>query len=274
MGRVAYNNPRFFDFVYDDFLCAAVDSHVAQSGVLFHSLTKENVLELFEITGVLSELKKRGYDSLQLDLSGSDDTYQRLTLTWQNEILVHVRLSIQEYRIRLNDYFFKEKYLVVNWLQTRHPKQATRDSSRLYPGQDVPGLGIFPEMSDLIGFLIISLRLNGAVIRPEYFHDAVLFSRKFQFLEPESKALYLSLKNTFPKHSIRAISTLIQNGKVLDAKRGVIEWKPIEMIFFLEKTLNFFVFNRKFQKKVSKLITTYKLSLAEGAEQELGLDHS
>ncbi|TGN02881.1 histone deacetylase [Leptospira dzoumogneensis] len=272
MGKVAYNNPRFFDFVYDDFLCAAVDSHVAQSGVLFHSLTKESVWELFEITGVLAELKKRGYDSFQLDLSGSDDTYQKLILTYQNEILVHLRLSIQEYRIRLNDYFFKEKYLVVNWLQTRHPKQVGRDSARLYPGQDVPGLGIFTEMADLIGFLIISLRLNGAVIRPEYFHDAVLFSRKFHFLEADSKALYQALRTAFPKHSIRAISTLLQHGKIVDAKRGVIEWKPIEMIFFLEKSLNFFVFNRKFEKKVSKILSTYKLSLVEGAEVELGLN--
>jgi hypothetical protein len=272
MGRVAYNNPRFFDFLYDDFLCAAVDSHVADSGVLFHSLTKESVWELFEITGVLAELKKRGYNSLQLELSGSDDTYQKVALSYQNEILIHVRLSIQEYRIQINDYFFKEKYLVVNWLQTRHPKQIGREMTRLYPGQDVPGLGIFPEMSDLIGFLIISLRLNGAVIRPEYFHDAVLFSRKFQFLEADSKALFLALKNEFPKHSIRAISTLLQNGKIQDAKRGIIAWKPIEMIFFLEKTLNFFVFNRKFQKKVRKELSTYKLSLVEGAETELGLD--
>ncbi|PJZ64996.1 histone deacetylase [Leptospira wolffii] len=272
MARVAYNNPRFFDFVYDDFLCAAVDSHVAGSGVLFHSLTRESVWELFEITGVISELKKRGYDSLSLELSGVDDTYQKVTLSWQNEILVHLRLSIQEYRIRINDYYFKEKYLVINWLQTRHPKQKGKELTRLYPGQDVPGLGIFQEMSDLIGFLIISLRLNGAVIRPEYFHDAVLFSRKFHFLEPESKAMFLALKNAFPKHSIRAISTLLQSGKILDAKRGILEWKPIEMILFLEKTLNFFVFNRKFQKKVQKLASTYKLSLLEGAEDELGLN--
>ncbi len=272
MGKVAYNNPRFFDFVYDDFLCAAVDSQVADSGVLFHSLTRESVWELLEITGVLSELKKRGYDSLQLELSGSDDSYQKVALTYQNEILIHLRLSIQEYRIQINDYFFKEKYLVINWLQTRHPKQKGREMTRLYPGQDVPGLGIFQEMSDMIGFLIISLRLNGAVIRPEYFHDAVLFSRKFHFLEADSKALFMALKNEFPKHSIRAISTLLQNGKIQDAKRGVIEWKQIEMIFFLEKTLNFFVFNRKFQKKVRKIRTTYNLSIAEGAEQELGLD--
>ncbi|EQA44378.1 hypothetical protein LEP1GSC050_2926 [Leptospira broomii serovar Hurstbridge str. 5399] len=271
MPKVAYNNPRFFDFLYDDFLCAVVDSHVVSSGVLFHSLTKENVWELFEITGVLSELKKKGYPSPKLDLSGTDDLYQRVVLTEGGEILIHLRLSIQEYRIQINDYFFKEKYLVINWLQTRHPKHPDREKSRLYPGQDMPGLGIFPEMADFIGFLIISLRLNGAVVRPEYFHDAMLFSRKFQFLEVESKALFKALKNEFPKHSIRAISTLVQQGKVVDQKRGVIEWKPVEMIFFLEKTLSHFVFNRKFEKKVSKAMESYKLTLVEGAEEELGL---
>lgn len=108
MPKVAYNNPRFFDFLYDDFLCAVVDSHVVSSGVLFHSLTKESVWELFEITGVLSELKKKGYHSPKLDLSGTDDLYQRVVLTEGGEILIHLRLSIQEYRIQINDYFFKE----------------------------------------------------------------------------------------------------------------------------------------------------------------------
>ncbi|TGK17917.1 histone deacetylase [Leptospira fluminis] len=271
MPKIAYNNPRFFDFLYDDFLCAAVDSQAASSGVLFHSLTKENVWELFEITGVLSELRKKGYTSPKLELSGTDDLYQRVVLAEEGEILIHLRLSIQEYRIRINDYFFKENYLVINWLQTRHPKHKDRKNTRLYPGQDTPGLGIFPEMADFIGFLIISLRLNGTVVRPEYFHDAVLFSRKFQFLEAESKALFKVLKSAFPKHSIRAISTLLYHGKVIDSKKGVTEWKPTEMIFFLEKTLSHFVFNRKFEKKVSKIAENFNLTLAEGAEEELGL---
>ncbi|PJZ69816.1 histone deacetylase [Leptospira perolatii] len=271
MPRLAHNNPRFFDFVYDDFLCAAIDADQRDSGVLFQSLSKEKIWELLEVTGVKAELDKKGYAASQLEIFGTDDLYQRVLVTCEGEVLIHIRLSIQEYRIEINDYFFKEKYLVVNWLQTRHPKLKNSKEERLYPGQDVPGLGIYQEVSDFIGFLIISLRLNGAVVRPEYFHDAVLFSRKFHFLEPRAKALFRALRRDFPKHSIRAISTLLYHQKIQDHKLGIIEWKPVEMIFFLEKTLSPFVFNRKFQKKVQKALEGLKFSLIPGAEEDLGL---
>ncbi|TGK32698.1 histone deacetylase [Leptospira gomenensis] len=264
MSKSSYNNPRFFDFVYDEFLSAAVDDPSAsfQEGILFHSLTKENILELLEITGILPEIVKKGYQNIHLEISGLGQDFQRLVLTSEKEILLHLRLSVQEYRLEINDYFFKEKYLIINWLQTRHPKSQSMDKSRLYPGQDVPGLGIFHQIADFIGFLILSLRLNGAVIRPEYFHDAVLFSKKFHFLTPEAQALFCALLRDFKHESIRGISTYLHSGKIKDHKT-VIQWKAVEMILFLEKTLKPFVFNKKFDKKVNKLLDSMKLSLAE-----------
>ncbi|PJZ56835.1 histone deacetylase [Leptospira barantonii] len=264
MAKSSYNNPRFFDFVYDEFLAAAVDdsSTTFQEGVLFNSLTSENILELLEITGILPEIEKKEYKNVQLEISGMGQDFQRLVLISDKEILLHLRLSVQEYRLEINDYFFKEKYLIINWLQTRHPKSPSMDKSRLYPGQDVPGLGIFHQISDFIGFLILSLRLNGAVIRPEYFHDAVLFSKKFHFLTPEAQALFIALRRDFKNESIRGISTLVHSGKIRDHK-NVLEWKAVEMILFLEKTLNAFVFNKKFDKKVGKILDSMKLNIIE-----------
>ncbi|PJZ53660.1 histone deacetylase [Leptospira adleri] len=264
MAKSSYNNPRFFDFVYDEFLTAAVDDSTSsfQEGILFHSLTSENILELLDITGILPEIHKKGYDKVQLEISGMGQDFQRLVLISDKEILLHLRLSIQEYRLEINDYFFKEKYLIINWLQTRHPKSPTTDKHRLYPGQDVPGLGIFHQISDFIGFLILSLRLNGAVIRPEYFHDAVLFSKKFHFLTPEAQALFLALRRDFKNESIRGISTYLHSGKIQDHKT-IVQWKAVEMILFLEKTLNPFVFNKKFDKKVGKILDSIKLSILE-----------
>ncbi|XDD50558.1 histone deacetylase [Leptospira sp. WS92.C1] len=264
MAKASYNNPRFFDFVYDEFLSSVVDDQTSsfQEGVLFNSLTSENVLELLDITGILPEIKKKGYEKVYLEISGTGQDFQRIVLTSEKEILLHLRLSIHEYRLEINDYFFKEKYLIINWLQTRHPKSLSMDKSRLYPGQDVPGLGIFHQIADFIGFLILSLRLNGAVIRPEYFHDAVLFSKKFHFLTPEAQALFLALRRDFKKESIREISTYLHSDKIQDHKNKV-QWKAVEMILFLEKTLNPFVFNKKFDKKVSKILDSIKLSIVE-----------
>lgn len=264
MAKSSYNNPRFFDFVYDEFLTGSVDDSIFsfQEGDLFNSLKRENILELLEITGVLPEIRKKGYQKIQLEISGMGQDFQRLALISDKEILLHLRLSIQEYRLEINDYFFKEKYLVVNWLQTRHPKSLSMDKCRLYPGQDVPGLGIFHQISDFIGFLILSLRLNGAVIRPEYFHDAVLFSKKFHFLTPEAQALFIALRRDFKNESIREISTYLHSGKIQNHK-NILEWKAVEMILFLEKTLNVFVFNKKFDKKVAKILDTIKLSVTK-----------
>ncbi|EMI71862.1 histone deacetylase [Leptospira noguchii] len=263
MTKSSYGNPRFFDFVYDEFL-TGVDGSIFphQEGNLFNSLTRESILELLEITGILPEIRKKGYPKIQLEISGMGEDFQRLVLISDKEILLHLRLSIQEYRLEINDYFFKEKYLIINWLQTRHPKSQTMDKSRLYPGQDVPGLGIFHQISDFIGFLILSLRLNGSIIRPEYFHDAVLFSKKFRFLTPESQALFIALRRDFKNQSIRGISIDLHSGKIQN-HNNILKWKAVEMILFLEKTLNSFVFNKKFDKKVTKILDTIKLNVVE-----------
>ena len=73
--------------------------------------------------------------------------------------------------------------LYVHWLTLRHPRSAFVGPRPALPGQDVPGLGLAREASELLGTIAFRLGLKGVVIRPAHFHVAYVARERFQFLD-------------------------------------------------------------------------------------------
>ena len=61
-------------------------------------------------------------------------------------------------------------FLFVNWLSLRNPRAHFSNLRPQLPGQEVPGLGLAREMSQLLTLMAKRLSLDGVAFRPSWFH--------------------------------------------------------------------------------------------------------
>lgn len=72
--------------------------------------------------------------------------------------------------------------LFVHWLTLRHPLAAFRRPA--LPGQEVPGLGMAREATELLLRMAQRLGLAGVALRPAFFHVAWTGRHDFRFVDP------------------------------------------------------------------------------------------
>jgi hypothetical protein len=131
--------------------------------------------------GVLAELRRMGYGPFRVEIHdqgvGQSATLidvpggQRLI-----EIVVE-RAGIAGARM-----------LYVHWLSLRNPRARFSAERPQLPGQDVPGLGLAPEIMELLSRMAERLGLEGLAFRPAAFHLAFGGRSVLRFLDPRGRA--------------------------------------------------------------------------------------
>jgi acetoin utilization deacetylase AcuC-like enzyme len=121
------------------------------------------------------------------------------------------------------------RYLYVHWLSLRHPRAAfTADKAQL-PGQEVPGLGLAPEATELLRRMAARLDLAGVALRPAFFHVAWSVRRDYHFLDPDRQAQFLALGEALAAWPLAVATRLVADGRVrLDG--AVYAWSPDPMV--------------------------------------------
>ena len=125
--------------------------------------------------------------------------------------------------------------LQIEWLLLQNP-WASMESGQLFPGQKFPGLGIGPIVLKLFREMTSHQKRDGMVNVPMYFHNGLLFSRFFMFLNPKFEGIFLTLvadlKDDLRTYGLPAVSNAILQGRLIfkpEAKRVV--WVAEEQFF-------------------------------------------
>lgn len=140
--------------------------------------------------GVLRQISRLGYDGFEVEIAsvavgdqlrlyarGSDETHRALLL---EAILARER-------------FAGKDFLFIHWLTLRHPRaEFNADRPRL-PSQEVPGLGLAREVSELLRRMAARLGLVGVAFRPMHYHTAYGARHNFHFLDPARQAEFDAL---------------------------------------------------------------------------------
>lgn len=140
-----------------------------------------------------------------------------------------VLIELEVDRRRLGDGTF----LFVNWLSLRNPRANFSNLRPQLPGQEVPGLGLAREMSQLLTLMAKRLALDGVAFRPSWFHMAWAARHDARFVDPARQgrfeALVRDLKEVPLLESTRALAegTVKLNGEPY-------RWEPDEMVRWRE----------------------------------------
>lgn len=211
---------------------------------LFLGIYDENsIKEAIERFSIQQKLNELGLGKYRIIMNTSNPDYQELKILPVNEANTgrsdNLEIEpIAEIILRealLGIPFDNEKtksfpFLVVQWIRLQNPR-ATFDPETLLPGQKFPGLGVGSKVMQMLKTLIERLHLVGVVNRPEFIHNAIIYSKSFKFLNPEAQGRLIALQRDLKEMNLWQIAWAVFKGFVIeDEKTNFFNWFQSEQI--------------------------------------------
>ena len=224
------------------------------------------------------EARNRGLQPLSFELDSSEYPVQRLRIFHEepNPDKMIVDLKIREGRLspkpylHLDPVFFEHDYLVIEWLTLQNPRLPFSDKRPPLPGQQHPGLGLRKKVVDIFVYIARLLRKDGLLAFPAYFHNAVLFSRFFSFLNPEKLAEIQAIEKAFPKIPFKHLAWIVYLNCLKYEDGRVYEWKAEEQVYPLRKELKDHLDSRKYKRLVRQNMKERRFTIDwDGYEKKL-----
>jgi acetoin utilization deacetylase AcuC-like enzyme len=175
--------------------------------------------------GLMGELQRRGYGPLRVALAhdGVGETV-RIFDQPSGEVLLEVML--EKKRIAGAD------LLYVHWLTLRNPRARFSDLRPQLPGQDMPGLGLAREITELLTRMAARLGLEGLAIRPSSYHTAY-YRYRWRFVDPQRQGRFEALERDLAGLALLDATRAIAEGRVrMDGEP--YQWEADEMVLWLK----------------------------------------
>jgi len=183
----------------------------------------EHALERY---GILGELRRMGYGPFRAELrdAGVGQGVRLMDLP-SGEALIEVVLERADVA--------GARMLYVHWLALRNPRARFSAERPPLPGQDVPGLGLSREITELLMRVAARLGLEGLALRPAAYHLAFAGRETLRFVDPARQWKFEALVALFAGMPLAEASRAVAEGRVrLDGKPYA--WETEEMVRWLE----------------------------------------
>jgi hypothetical protein len=218
------------------------------------------IFAVFKKRNFIKDAQERKLWPLEYHMDNSEYPLQRFQIFYREkkEENIIVDLKIREGAFRpkrdkaVDLSLSRFKFLILEWLTLQNPLMEFGGDLTPLPGQKHPGLNLGKKVLDLFVYLGRLCRLDGLLAFPAYFHNALLFSRYFRFLNPEKRGEVLSIRKTFRQISFKQLAWIIHLDCLRDADGNVYKWEAEEQICPLIKVLKNYFDSRDYRRKVKK----------------------
>lgn len=204
------------------------------------------------------EAKKRKLWPLSFDLDSSEYPLQRLRIFYLEKdprnLIVDLKIKEGnfrppakiEWKFSTADFHF----LILEWLTLQNPLLHFSGKWSPLPGQAYPGLNLKKKVLDIFIYLARLMKKDGILAFPAYFHNALLFSRYFYFLNPEKAGEVLAIKESCSRVPFRQLAWIVFDNCLRDKEARVYEWKAEEMIYPLHRELKDYFESKNYKKRL------------------------
>jgi hypothetical protein len=230
-------------------------------------LGRYSIAEVAAVLGkrnFFKEARKRNLWPLAFNLDSSDYPVQRYQIFLEEakpEKLI-VDLKIREGRLRPRDHlrlpasFYTFEFLILEWLTLQSPLLKFSPQRPPLPGQDYPGLGLGKKVVDVFVYLARLTQKDGLLAFPAYFHNALLFTRYFQFLNPEKHGEVLAVRKSLSDIPFKHLAWMVYLNCLREEDGRTYEWRAEEQIYPLNKSLKEYLENRAYKQKVKQVLNS------------------
>jgi hypothetical protein len=192
--------------------------------------TAEGIEYALDRYGLLYQLERLGYDQFQMrvDSTGTGDRMQVF-----GQALGQKHLLVENVVEKRN--VAGHEVLYIHWLTLRHPLAHFTDKRPKLPGQEVPGLGLAREMSEIELRMAIRLGFAGIAFRPSWYHMAYTARSRFRFVDPQRQGRFLAMIRDSGHRSLLDVTMACAEGHVR-MNGETYTWEADEMVYLLDTT--------------------------------------
>ncbi len=183
----------------------------------------------FSRYGILRELERLGYGQFRVEI-GSLSPGDRMRLYGRDASgAEHTLIETMVEKREVGGV----PVLYVHWLTLRHPAAHFSDLRPRLPGQEVPGLGMAREATELLQRMAHRLDLKGVAYRPSSYHTAYAGRGQLWFVEPERQGRFEALVRDLAHLSLLDATKAVAEGRVL-LNGAKYQWEADEMVRWIE----------------------------------------
>jgi len=187
--------------------------------------------------GILDQLRKKGFRAFRIEADASDQERQLIRVHGrrggeaENKILIELVMSrlslLPEKGLGLPEVL---RFIAVEWLMMNDPGAGFSNERPQLPGQTHPGLGIGDHVRELLVQVCGRLELDGIHGKPSHYHNAILVSQWFRFVDPADEGKMMAMKHVLADKGMARASGLVTAGKLRLADGAPLLWNPSDQV--------------------------------------------
>lgn len=232
------------------------------SGRFLGAFSRHGVELLLERSGILAQLRSRGFRALRVDLDTREGAHTLRALTDDPPDTVLVELRAQRSRQAVPGL----EVIALEWLLLQNPRKEFSPARPRLPGQQHPGLGL---LKDIMGWLIVVCEthgLDGIFFTVSHYHIAVQSRRLVRPLDPTDEARLEAFATALRGRGLAEAAAAVATGQVVDAESGeAIEWRPVPTVLPVSADLRARVSGPEYTAAVARERARFGFRLREGA---------
>lgn len=240
--------------------------------------TLDEVMTVLEKKSLAREARRRGLWPLLVDLETGDFPLHRLRFFVEAKDPGHLVVDLKLREIvydpagKLPAPVSPPPFpcLFFEWLTLQNPREEFSENRGPLPGQQHPGLGMSKKIMDVFGFLGKVTHQAGLLASPAYFHNAVLFSRYFRFVNPVKEAEIRVIHRLFAHVSIKQMAWIVHLGHLKTSSGAKYEWKAEEQILPIRRDVKAVFDSRAYRDAVREAMAGFRFVVDGEAAARLG----
>jgi acetoin utilization deacetylase AcuC-like enzyme len=212
--------------------------------------SRHGVELLLERSGVLAQLRAKGFRSLAVELEPRQATGQTLRVVCHDgrpELLVELRAE------RSRSAVPGLEVIALEWLLLQNPREDFSARRPRLPGQQHPGLGL---LRDFMGWLVAVCEahgLDGVFFVAAHYHVAMQSRRLVSPLRPADEARLQALARALEGVPLPEATAAVAEGRVVAAATGErTEWAPVATVLPVSDRLRALVSGSEYDQAVRR----------------------
>ncbi len=239
------------------------------SSLFLGRFTMAEVLAVLEKKGFLKEARKRGFWPLVYAIDSSAYPLQRFQIFVREKTpeMGMVDLKIREGRFDPRGRSLRgfpegvRRTLNFEWLTLQNPLAQFAEKQGALPGQLRPGLGMSKRIMDVLGFLGKRMHQDALMAFPAFYHNAVLFSRHFRFVNPDKEGEIQAIRRTFLHIPIKQLAWIVHLNCLRAGDGTVYEWRAEEQMLPLRPELEDYFGSRAYRDRVREVLRSLRFEV-------------